>query len=145
MLVNGGSASASEIVSGVLQDRGRGVVIGERTFGKGSAQHLVRLQTNGAAIKLTTAYYRLPGGRIIHRHPHSASTANWGIRPEVEIRLTQSEQEEIQRSRQALDHSPTMVRGDEKSDCNREEIARDRQLEAALRMLGEQLAITGEH
>lgn len=140
VLVNRGSASAAEVLSGVLQDRGRGMVIGERTFGKGSVQHLVHLQTNGAAIKLTTAYYRLPSGRIIHRHPHSASTADWGIRPEVEIPLTPSEQEEIQRSRQALDQAPTTAPSDENSHRHREEIVRDRQLEIALRMLGEQLA-----
>ncbi len=68
-LVNGGSASASEIVSGALQDHKRAVLIGERTYGKGSVQRLMRLSSTGrrSILKLTVARYFLPSGRSIHR------------------------------------------------------------------------------
>jgi carboxyl-terminal processing protease len=64
VLVNGGSASASEIVAGAMQDHGRGIIMGTRTFGKGSVQTIQELN-NGGAVKLTTARYYTPNGRSI--------------------------------------------------------------------------------
>ncbi|HIE35183.1 MAG TPA: peptidase S41, partial [Campylobacterales bacterium] len=64
VLVNGGSASASEIVSGALQDHKRAIVIGEKTFGKGSVQVILPIDKS-EAIKLTIARYYLPSGRTI--------------------------------------------------------------------------------
>ena len=75
VLVNAGSASASEIVAGALQDHNRAVIVGERTFGKGSVQTIVPIR-NDAAIKLTTARYYTPSGRSIQAE---------GIKPDIEI------------------------------------------------------------
>ena len=75
ILVNGGSASASEIVAGALQDQGRAVLMGDNTFGKGSVQS-VRPLDNGAAVKLTTARYFTPSGSAIQEG---------GIEPDVPL------------------------------------------------------------
>ncbi|QBQ53765.1 S41 family peptidase [Nitrosococcus wardiae] len=75
VLVNGGSASASEIVSGALQDHRRAVVVGSRTFGKGSVQTILPL-TENTALKLTTARYYTPSGRSIQAE---------GIVPDIEL------------------------------------------------------------
>ncbi len=75
VLINGGSASASEIVSGSLQDHKRAVILGENTFGKGSVQVVLPI-TNKEAIKLTIARYYLPSGRTIQAV---------GVKPDIEV------------------------------------------------------------
>ncbi len=75
VIVNGGSASASEIVAGALQDHKRAVIIGSKTFGKGSVQTILPMD-NGAALKLTTARYFTPAGRSIQAE---------GITPDIEL------------------------------------------------------------
>ena len=76
VLIDGGSASASEIVAGAIQDLDVGVLVGERSFGKGSVQSVFPLR-DGAALKLTTAKYFTPSGRCIHREeaPEQVRTA----------------------------------------------------------------------
>jgi carboxyl-terminal processing protease len=76
VLVNGGSASASEIVAGAMQDHGRAVILGTKTFGKGSVQTIQDLQTGGA-VKLTTSRYFTPNGRSIQA---------LGIEPDIETK-----------------------------------------------------------
>jgi carboxyl-terminal processing protease len=81
VLVNHYSASASEIVSACLQDHHRAVVIGERTFGKGSVQNVIELEGGKSALKLTTASYHRPSGKNIHRFPDAKESDEWGVMP----------------------------------------------------------------
>ena len=71
VLVNLGSASAAEIVTGCLQDLHRAIILGEKTFGKGSVQSIFPLE-DGSALKLTTAKYYTPSHKVIHRTRHYA-------------------------------------------------------------------------
>ena len=81
VLVNQYSASASEIVAAALQDHNRAVVIGERSYGKGSVQNVILMENDTSALKLTTASYWRPSGKNIHRFPDSKDTDEWGVKP----------------------------------------------------------------
>jgi len=99
VLVNRVTASAAEIVAGALGDHQRALVIGERTLGKGSVQNVIELEDHESAVKLTTAYYYLPNGELIHRTQAAEKSGKWGVEPLVEIRLTDEETMEILDSR----------------------------------------------
>jgi carboxyl-terminal processing protease len=135
VLVNGGSASASEIVAGALQDHRRATIVGTRSFGKGSVQTIIPLGGNGA-IRLTTARYYTPSGRSIQAK---------GIEPDIVI-----EQElppELQSKGPTRTPSEAGLRGHLKNDGkdNREstgsssyvprEVEKDTQLQYALKLL----------
>ena len=131
VLVNGGSASAAEIVSGCLQDLKRAVIVGEQSFGKGSVQSILPLP-DGSALRLTTAKYYTPSHKVIHEK---------GITPDILVPVTDEEEAAIQLRR--LPGGMTNV--DEvlksydadKRDKLRELVAdnRDAQLERALDLL----------
>ena len=95
VLINSGSASASEIVAGALQDRHRAVLVGTRSFGKGSVQTVIPFPGNGA-IRLTTARYYTPSGRSIQGR---------GITPDVLVAETREEGRiSIPNTRPSLNH-----------------------------------------
>ncbi len=108
VLINGNSASASEIVSGSLQAHGAAVILGERSFGKGSVQTVQPLSdgANEAAVKVTIQYYVLPPlegeakGRLVHRR---TSSKDWGVNPDMVVKITPPQAEKSGEMRLALD------------------------------------------
>ncbi len=121
VLINAGSASAAEIVTGALKDTNRAVIVGERSFGKGSVQSIFKLD-NGEGLRLTTARYYTPGGATIHEK---------GIAPHVEVVMTPEEDAKLARQRSRPDITDA---AQFKERFGFEPIA-DRQLETAVAML----------
>ena len=93
VLVNAGSASAAEIVAGALKDTGRAIIVGERSFGKGSVQSIFKLK-NGEGIRLTTARYYTPSGVTIHER---------GVAPNVEVVMTPEDDQNVRLQRARAD------------------------------------------
>lgn len=110
VLINKGSASASEIVAGCLQAHGAAVIVGERSYGKGSVQ-TVHHTAHNTQLKLTTQYYRLPPnrrlgedkGRLVHKRP---GATEWGVDPDILVTMTPSQIEASYFLRQKADIIP---------------------------------------
>jgi len=108
VLINSGSASASEIVAGSLQSNGAALVVGERSFGKGSVQTVqpVKDGANEAAVKVTTQYYVLPPlpgeaqGRLVHRR---ATSDDWGVNPDLVVETSPDQLESLTQVRLRAD------------------------------------------
>lgn len=92
VLVNEHSASASEIVAGSLMDNQRALVIGERTYGKGSVQELINLEGNQGELKLTVAYYYLPSGRLVHK---KKDATDWGVQPQILVPMDEATEKKV--------------------------------------------------
>ena len=120
ILVNGGSASASEIVAGCLQDLKRAELVGTKTYGKGSVQSILPLR-DGSAIRLTTAKYFTPSHRTIHEK---------GIEPDYKVDMTPEQITDVIRQR-----SPIGLGDLSEEDRTRVKAAKDLQLEKGLELL----------
>jgi carboxyl-terminal processing protease len=116
VLVNLSSASAAEIVTGCLQDLHRGIVLGEKTFGKGSVQSIFPLD-DGSALKLTTAKYYTPSHRVIHEH---------GITPDIYVPISDEQEAALQ-----IKRAPGGLESLNEKDRAKVESVHDVQLERA--------------
>ena len=137
ILINGYSASASEILSACLQDHGRGTVIGERSYGKGSVQRVKPYPTTAGRLKYTDARYYPPSGRNIDKvameqDPELKKKDEWGVKPDsgFEVKLTREERTEWLEYARELPNIPPPGKPAPKVDP-----AKDKQLQKALEHL----------
>lgn len=139
VLINHFSASASEIVAACLQDHQRATIVGERSWGKGSVQNIIELENGRSALKLTTAGYRRPNGKNIHRFKDAADEDEWGVNPNdgFRVKFSGTENRALTTFRQQLD----VVK--RSADKNAKPLPKfdDRQLAKALKFLTAQLPL----
>jgi carboxyl-terminal processing protease len=124
LLVNRKTASAAEIIAACLQDHGKAMVIGERTFGQGVVKSLFPLKSGIGAVKVPIAAYYRPSGKSMNRYPTSNDSDDWGVRPDsgFEVLATDEELKEYEKDRAARD----VLNSNAVSEF------RDRQLQSAL-------------
>lgn len=95
LLVNGGTASASEIFAGAVQDYSKGILVGSRTYGKGVIQTVINLPEDKTAVKLTIARYYTPSGKCLQRDKDK----NYGLDPDILLDLTPQQEGELLKNR----------------------------------------------
>jgi carboxyl-terminal processing protease len=149
ILLNRYSASASEIVAAALQDHARAVIIGERSYGKGSVQNLIPMEEKTTALKLTTASYWRPSGRNIHRFPDSKEEDEWGVKPDkgYEVKLTDEERIEYfkwRRDRDILRRPGEEAKKPAEADKKEKKEFRDRVMDRAVEYLRGEIAKKGQ-
>ncbi|MBO6739346.1 MAG: S41 family peptidase [Phycisphaerales bacterium] len=145
VMVNGQSASASEVLSGALSDHGRAVILGTRSFGKGSVQTVRPLESGAGVLKITEQYYYLPSGRLLHRRDDSTV---WGVDPTSGYFVPVTTDETIdmlraRREQEIIEHNDDSEQVDLRDTQAVLEELSDPQLSAAIRVMQHRLA-TGE-
>jgi carboxyl-terminal processing protease len=153
VLVNHNSASASEILAACLQDHDRALVIGERSYGKGSVQNILDLEDGNSVLKLTVATYWRPSGKNIHRFKDAKDTDEWGVSPNpgLDVKLTREEYHDWALARRDRDFlsSRTKPKADkpkaedkDKPKAEKKDAPKpfaDKQLDKAVAVLGEKV------
>jgi carboxyl-terminal processing protease len=142
VLVNGGSASASEILSACLQDHKRAIVVGERSFGKGSVQNIVDFEPTGAKIKLTTATFWRPNGKNLNRSSTKGTEEEeWGVTPDKGflVKLDRKERDDLEEHFRNVEIIP---RRDLPSKETK--VFKDKQLDTAIDYLRGQIKIAAK-
>jgi len=148
VMTNRFSASASEIVAACLQDNNRALVVGERTWGKGTVQNIFKFEAGKSAFKLTTASYWRPNGTNIHRRKDSTEDAVWGVSPSpgYDLKLTDDEFKVAMTNRRERDVVHTYIDQEGQVQDSRngkentasvpgDELSRDPQLKKAIEYL----------
>jgi C-terminal peptidase prc len=134
-LVNGQSASGSEIVSAALQDHKRALIVGERSYGKGSVQNIQEFE--GGDLKLTTASFWRPNGKNLNKSSTSGRDEDeWGVTPDKVLKLSRKERDDLfdhQRDSEIIDHRAKKPMTEPKPEF------KDKQLEAAVEYLRGQI------
>jgi len=147
VLVNQHSASAAEIVSACLQDHDRALIVGQRSYGKGSVQNILPLEDGNSVLKLTTQTYWRPSGKNIHKAKNAKDSDEWGVSPSPGLAVKLSDEEyEVwalaRRDRDLLAHgknAPAEEKGGDKPDEKPKKDG-DKQLAKAIEVVKGKLA-----
>ena len=142
VLVNQYSASASEIVAACLQDYHRAVIVGQRTWGKGTVQEVLELEGGQGALKLTTASYWRPSEKNIHRGKDAGEDDDWGVTPDegYQVVLDDEEFAELLRWRLRRDVYKPAIDGDQPEVPEEDDSFVDRQLAKAVEYIEQKAA-----
>jgi carboxyl-terminal processing protease len=151
VLINPYTASSSEILAGVLQDQKykRAILVGQRSYGKGSVQSITNYCGNGAQLKYTTAYYHLPSGQSVESRSlmEKLGRTNWGILPDVNVKLQSDELRKIANMQKANESVVTIGQDNAFSSMNQysnqETIDADPQLAIGLLVLKSKMIQAG--
>ncbi len=143
VLVNKYSASASEILAAALQDHKRAVVVGERSYGKGSVQNVIPMEGDTSALKLTTASYWRPSGKNIHRFPDKKDfeaakidADEWGVSPDKGMEVAVKDEDRVKYQQWRSERDVILPKG----KARKETPFTDAVLERALEALRKQIA-----
>ncbi len=116
IMLNGYSASASEIVAAALRDHLRAVLMGERSYGKGSVQNVIMMEDGTSALKLTTASYWRPSGKNIHRFRDAKKEDEWGVKPNKGYDIKLELEERVAYYKYRRDRDVVRKKGDAKTE-----------------------------
>jgi carboxyl-terminal processing protease len=138
--VNDKSASAAEIVAACLQDHKRAVIVGERTWGKGTVQNVIPMEAGRSLLKLTIASYWRPSGKNIHKLDSSVADDEWGVKPTpgYEVKLDEKQTAAMEEKRRQRDVLPTKSNG-QPANVEGTPLDFDPQLKEAVKVLLQEL------